>query len=126
MEVVYVRWLDASGNSGQMSLAGGKRQHPLIMHTAGVLLTEDDEQVVIAQDQWTITEDGDQAERVRDVEAIPRVLVLALQRFSIDEKLQSLTVRMQENLYLGDGIRQGQGDSTEKAGYTVALVAELT
>ena len=34
MEVVYVRWLDARGISGPVSLAASKRKHPILMESA--------------------------------------------------------------------------------------------
>ena len=89
MEVVYVRWLDARGLGGSVSLAVAKSQHPLVMHTAGILVDEDEERVVISQDRWSFTEDGQEVERVRDLEVTPRVLIQSLQRFTVrqsDEK----------------------------------------
>ena len=90
MELVYVRWLDARGLGGPLSLAAAKRERSLMMHSAGLLVAEDDQCIVIAQDQWSCTEDGDQAERVRDVEVIPRVLVQDMQRFTIQEGHEKL------------------------------------
>ena len=86
MEVVYVRWLDTRAIQGPVSLAAAKRQHPIMMHSGGLLVDESEERVVLTQDWWEYTEDGDEVERVRDLEVIPKALVQVMQRFSIDEK----------------------------------------
>ena len=85
MEVVYVRWLDARGIQGPVSLAAGKRQHPIMMHSGGLLVDESEERVVLAQDWWDSTEDGGEVEWIRDLEVVPRALIQVIQRFTIGE-----------------------------------------
>ena len=84
MEVVYVRWLDASGIGGPVSLATARNDHLVEMNTAGILVGEDEQRIVLAQDWWSYIEDDAEMVRVRDREVIPKAMVLSLQRFNTD------------------------------------------
>lgn len=80
MKIAYVEWEDASGVRGTMSLAAALKEGPSLMRTGGMLIREDTEVVVVAQDryEWTDAE-GEMHETARELEVIPRGMVRRLE-----------------------------------------------
>ena len=69
-KVIYVEWVDAHGGSGQYSLAEAEKSHTDHMASAGLLIKENEDFVVFAQD---IFQYNDNPEQVRAYEVIPKV-----------------------------------------------------
>ncbi len=87
MKLVYVEWLDARGMRGPISRKEAEAEDPLPVMSAGILVREDAEVVIIAQDYWSFPDrDGTTPESVRELEVIPRVLVRRLEIIEVAER----------------------------------------
>ena len=82
MKIAYVRWLDARGFGGAKLLALAQRMGALEMDSAGMLVSEDDEVIRIAQDIYTYDEEGPKA---REIEIIPQKYVISKRIIDLDE-----------------------------------------
>ena len=75
MEVVYVEWLDASGVHSIVSVNAAHRENLLLMQTAGVFISEDEQVLRLAQDYWRYDDDGSPVERCRFLSIIPKAAI---------------------------------------------------
>ena len=76
MKVIYVAWLDASFSGGQRSAREARGEKLLLVHTAGLLVGEDDAVVRVGQDYWNYEDsDGTVPEIYRQIEVIPKAAI---------------------------------------------------
>ena len=74
MKVIYIEWLDARGIQGRLSKKEANSNGLMLVHTAGILVGEDEEVVRVAQDYWTYEDgDGTMPEVYRDLEVIAKI-----------------------------------------------------
>ena len=83
VEVVYIEWLDASGVSSTQSVADAKRERLSLMHSAGVLIGEDDQVLRLALDCWSYDDDGSLKELCRNVSVIPKNAIQRRQHWEV-------------------------------------------
>ena len=73
MKVVYIEWLDASGTNGQVRRERADKEGLVLMHTAGLLISEDEQVVRLVQDYWDFEDsDGVKRETLRELAVIPK------------------------------------------------------
>lgn len=73
MNIVYLEWLDARGIAGRVTSREAKAEGLLLVHTAGILINENEEVVRVSQDYWKYSDgDGTEPESYREVEIIAR------------------------------------------------------
>ena len=77
--VVYIEWVDAHGGGGQYDLDYVKKSQMDTMGTAGMLVDEDEEKVIIAQDLFRTTGESPQA---RAFMVIPKVNITRIERWN--------------------------------------------
>jgi len=83
MKVVLIRWLDARQQDGPASLISLDEQKGLIMTSAGILASEDDEVVRLVQDTYEWTDDGEAA--FRRAVIIPKSYILNRQEWEVKD-----------------------------------------
>lgn len=76
-DMVYVQWMDASYLDGPMPAEHVPQHAGVMIHTAGLLVDEDDDFLYIAADYCEMNE------TVRHINYIPKVLVHACQVISM-------------------------------------------
>ena len=73
MKVVYIAWLDASNCDGVRTAKVARAETLIEVHTAGLLIGEDDEVVRVGQDYWNYEDsDGTVPEIYRQIKVIPK------------------------------------------------------
>lgn len=78
MKIAYIKWFDSTYTSEQISIAN---LPPLIIvETAGIYITEDEKQVVVALDYFDKQKDG------RHIAQIPKVNIIRQEIFTIEEE----------------------------------------
>ena len=76
IQIAYIEWLDAAGVSGRINKKTAHKEGLLLIQTAGILVSQDEEVIRISQDYWASeVEDGTKPETYRELEIIPRVAV---------------------------------------------------
>lgn len=76
MKVVYIEWVDSHSGGGQYDLKEVMGSKVDFMRTAGFLVQESDDEVVIVQDFFQINREGEQ---VRCYMAIPKVNITRME-----------------------------------------------
>ncbi len=78
-KLVWVRWEDAFGGDGPKSVEGVRKLGPWIVESAGMLVSDDDDTLRIAQDIW-LDDGGEDA--CRDYKIIPKKYILQMKVFN--------------------------------------------
>ena len=80
-KVAYIEWIDASGAPGPFDISEAiSNDWDLTMYTAGILIEETEDRVIIAQDTYHGRVASNNP-RCRDVEVIPRRYITRMQLF---------------------------------------------
>ncbi|KKM27327.1 hypothetical protein LCGC14_1575860 [marine sediment metagenome] len=78
MEVAVIHWLDAMSDRGPLTLTGIKQLGPLPIVTVGLLISQDEEVIRVAQD-WSLFSGGISEHRYREVAVIPKTYITKLE-----------------------------------------------
>ena len=79
MTLIYIEWFDSSLQNGEVHR---KELSPrTVLHSAGILVSEDGDHVSFAADQYE-----EDADRFRYVSHIPKVNIVRTQRFEVKEE----------------------------------------
>lgn len=81
--VVYVEWMDSHGGSGQYNVAEVKKKGPDVMYTAGLLLYENEVEIMLAQDLFKL---GDEEPQVRQFLGILKANIIRTERWIMEQK----------------------------------------
>ena len=82
MKVIYVKWIDVQAHHSPVRTVDALEKTGVIMHSAGILIAEDEGTIRITQDVYKL--DGDE-ENCRDLMIIPKQSVLKVQYFEVDD-----------------------------------------
>ena len=77
-KVVWVLWEDAHGGNGPHTFAEVNAMGSFLVESAGILVSEDEDTMRIAQDSWS----SDDEDRCRDHEVIPKKYILKSKTFN--------------------------------------------
>ena len=82
IKIAYIKWVDAHGGDGQYGLSFAQGRQIDEMESAGILISDDDEQITIAQDWFELK---GRETQVRNYESIPKTNIKSFRIWEPEE-----------------------------------------